>query len=210
MYQIFERINTGGRSLSPQEIRNCVYHNEINNLLFELNNLKEWRILFKQANNEPRMKDMEYILRFLMFSNENFQGTTAISLKKELNLFMDTNKNNINGSKLELYRRQFIETMTLLEKINTSSFENLNSVGHPMGRFHPTVFDSIAVATIRAIESNIEIPWLDNREEFDRRKKKLVSDTEYIEYITMRTTNTAHITGRIELAYKYLYGDVSQ
>jgi hypothetical protein len=37
MYQVFERINTGGRTLSPQEIRNCVYQGLFNSLLIELN-----------------------------------------------------------------------------------------------------------------------------------------------------------------------------
>lgn len=29
LYQIFERINTSGRSLTPQEIRNCVYQGHL-------------------------------------------------------------------------------------------------------------------------------------------------------------------------------------
>ena len=37
LYQVFERINTSGRTLTPQEIRNCVYQGTFNTLLFELN-----------------------------------------------------------------------------------------------------------------------------------------------------------------------------
>ena len=33
MFQVFERINTGGRTLKAQEIRNCVYQGKYNNLL---------------------------------------------------------------------------------------------------------------------------------------------------------------------------------
>lgn len=36
MYQIFERINTSGKALKPQEIRNCVYHGKFNHLLMLL------------------------------------------------------------------------------------------------------------------------------------------------------------------------------
>ncbi|OTN89093.1 hypothetical protein A5819_001585 [Enterococcus sp. 7E2_DIV0204] len=208
MYQIFERINTGGRSLSPQEIRNCVYHNKLNKLLFDLNDLKQWRSLFGQQNKEPRMKDMEYILRYLMFSNKEFIDTTAISLKKELNLFMDLNQNPVNDDKLESYKKQFTKTMDTLYKITPTVFENINSEGSTMGRFHPTIFDSIAVATTKAIAAGISIPWLGNFEEFNRRKKLLVKDENFEEYTTIRTTNTKHITGRIDLAYKYLFEEV--
>ena len=40
MFQIFERINTGGRTLKAQEIRNCIYQGRCNNLLIELNKYK--------------------------------------------------------------------------------------------------------------------------------------------------------------------------
>lgn len=43
LYQIFERINTSGRTLNSQEIRNCVYQGTFNKLLFELNENPTWR-----------------------------------------------------------------------------------------------------------------------------------------------------------------------
>jgi hypothetical protein len=46
MYQVFERINTGGRTLLPQEIRNCVYQGSFNSLLIELNKDQKWRNLY--------------------------------------------------------------------------------------------------------------------------------------------------------------------
>jgi len=36
MYQVFERINTSGKTLLPQEIRNCVYQGKVNTMLFDL------------------------------------------------------------------------------------------------------------------------------------------------------------------------------
>ena len=63
-YQVFERINTSGRTLTAQEIRNCVYQGSFNTLLFELNNDQKWRALFGSTSPDSRMRDIEYILRF--------------------------------------------------------------------------------------------------------------------------------------------------
>jgi uncharacterized protein with ParB-like and HNH nuclease domain len=43
VYLIFERLNTGGTLLHPQEIRACIFHGPFNDLLFELNDIKAWR-----------------------------------------------------------------------------------------------------------------------------------------------------------------------
>ena len=41
IYHVFERLNTGGTTLKPQEIRSCIYHGEFNELLHVLNDGKE-------------------------------------------------------------------------------------------------------------------------------------------------------------------------
>ena len=97
MYQIFERINTSGRSLKPQEIRNCVNHGEFNQLLSQLNNNKSWRLLYSPKNEkiDSRMADVELILRLFAFSfiskMEEIK-TNQINLVKYLNSFMKRNK----------------------------------------------------------------------------------------------------------------------
>lgn len=42
IYHIFERLNTGGTSLKDQEVRNCVYHGKLNDLLVNLNDNESW------------------------------------------------------------------------------------------------------------------------------------------------------------------------
>ncbi|MBI3811806.1 MAG: DUF262 domain-containing protein [Nitrospirae bacterium] len=43
MFHIFERLNTGGMSLRPQEVRNCIHQGPLNDLLNKLNQYKPWR-----------------------------------------------------------------------------------------------------------------------------------------------------------------------
>ena len=54
IYHIFERLNTGGTELKEQEIRNCVYHGKLNDLLNKLNEDKYWRLIYgvDQYNHE--------------------------------------------------------------------------------------------------------------------------------------------------------------
>jgi uncharacterized protein with ParB-like and HNH nuclease domain len=38
IYHVFERLNNGGKKLTPQEIRTAIYYGELNDLIEELNN----------------------------------------------------------------------------------------------------------------------------------------------------------------------------
>lgn len=62
IYFVFERINTGGIRLSPQEIRNCVSLGPFIQRVRELNQFPAWRSVFSGHNN--RAKDEELIVRF--------------------------------------------------------------------------------------------------------------------------------------------------
>ena len=64
IYEVFERINTGGMRLSPQEIRACVSFGPFSKLLRDLNDNPHWRTIFGKVSN--RLKDEELILRFFL------------------------------------------------------------------------------------------------------------------------------------------------
>ncbi len=73
IYQIFDRLNSEGRLLNPQEIRSAVDHGAFIDLIKELNEHVSWRSIYGAKNN--RLKDQELILRFLalFFDKDKYQ-----------------------------------------------------------------------------------------------------------------------------------------
>lgn len=204
LFQIFERINTSGKVLKSQEIRNCVYQGKLNELLFELNKDINWRKLFGTDIEDSRMLDLEFILRFFALGNEELKNLDKgqISLKMYLNEYMGKKINNEEQS-IEIKRKEFQNTIKFLfDNLGNNAFRNLAADGTYQSRFNPTVFDSIAIATNYAL--NIfenEIPISDLK----KRHKILLSDEDFKEFSTIRTTNVDHINGRISLACQILF-----
>ena len=56
IYMIFERLNTGGFNLQPQEIRVALYHGELVNTLKNLNEEKTWRELYGNLSAPFRLE----------------------------------------------------------------------------------------------------------------------------------------------------------
>ena len=66
-YDIFRRINTGGRPLNNQEIRNCLTGQVLRDTLKEMVKLPEFFTATDFSIKKTRMDDQEIALRFLMF-----------------------------------------------------------------------------------------------------------------------------------------------
>ena len=200
MYQIFERINTSGRTLTPQEIRNCVYQGTLNTLLFELNDNIVWRELFGSASPDSRMRDIECIVRFFVMKSERVRNANInqISLKKELNDFMGNNK-NASVETIELFRTEFIETMTQIKTVlGKNAFRNYNQDRFTK-KFHPAIFDAISVA-MYDLNSSGCIP-----ESFSEEQHiSLLTNEEFKICVKVRTTDVENIHKRIEIAKEYL------
>ena len=205
LFQIFERINTSGKILKPQEIRNCVYQGNLNTLLFELNQDIYWRKLYGNDIEDSRMLDLEFILRSFALANHELRilEKGQISLKMYLNQYMGEKKHN-SISFIDSKRIDFQKVIKFIfDNLGVVAFRNLATENTYQTRFNPTIFDSISIATSYAMEKlgdNIPIADIKNRH------KLLLLNEKFKEYSTIRTTNIDHINGRIELASQILYG----
>lgn len=108
LFTIFHRLNTGGNKLSNQEIRNCIFQGNFNELLKELVQNLHFRELFSLEEGKTyRYNYEELILRIFAF-NEKFEKYNG-KLAKFLNDYMDEKKKKITpddiNEKKELMKR---------------------------------------------------------------------------------------------------------
>lgn len=67
-FEIFERLNTGSTTLTPQELRNAIYHGTYNSLIKDLGETAESRFLL---TNPKKMKNYELVLAFFTLNSKN-------------------------------------------------------------------------------------------------------------------------------------------
>lgn len=206
LFQVFERINTSGRSLLPQEIRNCVAQGNFNELLFELNENTSWRKLFGLNEPDSRMRDIEFILRFFALSSSEFKADTRdkISLRRFLDLFM---KNNavLSDTKKRQFKKRFTSAIALIiNNYGENAFHNisLTDATRFASKFSPTIFDSIVIAADNAAaQGGYKLPKNTNQA-----KRELLMDNDYKKAISQETMRKENINIRINKASEILFG----
>jgi hypothetical protein len=134
IYFVFERINTGGIRLSPQEIRNCVNLGPFISKVRELNKLEAWRHVFGPENK--RAKDEELIVRFLAMYVEGHNYSRPMT--KFLNDFSDK-MNKADPKRLEELGKIFSDTIKIVdEAIGQRAFRLIRAL-------NAAVFDAVMV-----------------------------------------------------------------
>ncbi len=63
VFEIFNRLNTGGINLRPQEIRVSLFHSPFYEMLHRINLDPQWRRLLQMPDPDLHMKDVEVLLR---------------------------------------------------------------------------------------------------------------------------------------------------
>lgn len=198
LYQIFERINTSGRSLLPQEIRNCVYQGALNSLLFELNANVKWRSLWGVETRDSRMRDLEMILRFFTLSDDPIlysdRTPANISLKKSLNEYMGAVR---TGSEIDELRQKFIRTVDFVhENFGNTAFNNL-SPSDPSKFFNnlsSTIFDAIMIASWKVVDAKLPKR---KTSEYQERKIQVLKNPEYQKALSQETMRITNIRKRV-------------
>jgi hypothetical protein len=103
-YDIFKRINTGGRALNNQEIRNCLANAGTRQLLHELSGSQSFLMATRGSISHTRMADEELILRFIAFYLIDHQKTNVQEYKGGMDLLLDETVEKLNTADLELMK----------------------------------------------------------------------------------------------------------
>ncbi len=124
-YDIFRRINTGGKPLNNQEIRNSLSGKGLRDTLQKMTNLPEFASATDHSIKSTRMDDHEVALRFILFSRFLETGKNI----HEYNGYMDSSLDNltedlqkIKGEALERYVNLFSNAMKNAEYLFGSKY----------------------------------------------------------------------------------------
>ena len=137
MYEIFNRLNSGGINLTPQEIRRCTFDSKFYEVLYETNTQDSWRKLVGTAIPDIHMRDVEILLRgfAMLIKGESYRP----SMVKFLNSFSQQAKSFDEG-RLQQLRQLLDSFLASCRDLPSDAFHSVKS------RFSPMIFESVFVA----------------------------------------------------------------
>lgn len=192
IYEIFNRLNSGGVNLKPQEIRTSLFHSDFYKMLEFLNLNESWRKITPSQIPDLHMKDIEIILRsFAILVNRKEYKP---SMTKFLNKFSNDAR-SFEPDEIEYFKNLFVHFAKLYEDIGKDIFYTSNN------RFSITIFESIFYFSC--------IDAYNNRT-FDVKKttleniSRLKNDSDYSAAIYDNTASTKSINARLDKATEML------
>jgi hypothetical protein len=185
VYQLFERLNTGGTNLYPQEIRVALYPGAFVDFVRDLNGNDDWRALYGPPSG--RLKDQELILRFfaLYLSAHSYSRP----LKGFLNEFL---KDHRKGGGLDLPKlaARFGEVChTINGGLGRKAFRTKTAV-------NAALVDAVMVGVARRLEEGrIEKP-----KELGKPFKNLLGNADFEWAISRATADEERVERRLGMA----------
>lgn len=194
MFEIFNRLNTGGISLSAQEIRASMYYSKFYDMLYKLNSNKTWRAILSSTSQEIHMKDIEIMLRAfaLALDSANKYKHPMVNF---LNKF-SKDMMKIDEASLQIYENIFLKFLESIAS-NPSIFIGKNN------RFVISLFDSVFVLSTSLAFQNKDISQI---KAFNTNiVNKILLDTSFSQYISKDTTSRDSYLGRLEIVKRILF-----
>lgn len=192
IYQLFERLNTGGTQLTPHEIRVALYAGGFVDYLERLNNKESWRAIY--GKRSARLRDQELILRILALF------TDAAAYKRPLKTFLNdflADHRELRGLNAEKLEEDFDEACKFLQ------------TQAPDGRLrwqgtlvNSAWTESLVVALMRRLQNPSRLDSADLPDALEI----LRSDADFDRAVTRATADEEAVRTRIEKATTVLEG----
>jgi hypothetical protein len=190
IYMIFERLNTGGTILQPQEIRVALYSGAFIDFLHQMNDFEPWRKIY--GPKSKRLKDQELILRFfaLLYRETDYKRP----MKEFLNMYMSDNR------EFELHSRE--EMGGVFQKTVRTVFEGIGQHAfRPQRAINVAIMDSVMVGIARRIQEGRPITDLQG---LSSSYESLVQNDSFLEELESGTTAEDSVHQRINTVIEVL------
>jgi Protein of unknown function DUF262 len=141
IFQIFERLNTGGVRLNAMEVRNCVSYGDFLKDLREINKDEYWRKLVGLPKADKRFKDVELIMRVLALY-DNLEG-----YEKPMKGFLNDYATKMTSLPKKEYSELLQHFCATCQLVNA---ELGDRPFHLRGKLNFSVLDSILVGVMKS------------------------------------------------------------
>lgn len=191
LYELFNRLNTGGVNLTAQEIRMSLYNSNFMKLLLDLNGLASWRRLTTVVY-DLHLRDVEFLLRAitLLVNGDNY----VAPMGRFINTFSKKMK-TAPDEMLELIKFLVTAHLENCDKYNSSIFKTAN------GKFSLVLFESVLYAACgEAFNAKSKtIRYLEEKNII-----RLKQDSKFNELATEKSTNTDVLRERLVYSKRLL------
>jgi len=200
-FEVFERLNLGAEKLNDQEVRNCVYRGNYNELLRSLSQNEYLLRILQSKEPHTRMADRQLILRFFAMwrnTHRNYKGPS----KRFLNTEMEQHR-NLSEEALAEMREVFEKSIEMTYAVfQERAFRRyyMGNTYNPNGtweksRLNVALWDTI-LYTFSYYDREQIIPIKDHvREEF---LDMTANDPKFVEYISTSTDKVDRIQYRAD------------
>lgn len=193
MYEVFNRLNTGGVNLKPQEIRTSMYHSPFYEMLYRANSLPAWRRILGNREPDLHMKDIEILLRgfAMLVEVKNY----APSMVKFLNQF----SRKCRGHSVE--QNDFLSELLNSFLLACTHLPENAFLNKKSGRFNVALYEATfaAVCAKAFRKKEMVIGQLTSE-----KLAQLESDVKFVNATLEGTTQTKNVKLRLERAIEIL------
>ncbi len=199
VYDIFNRINTGGTQLQRQEVRNCIYIGSATKFLKELASMDIFKKSIDFGISTKRAKDQEAVLRYLSFQIQDYNTEYKGSMNDFVERAMQLINKALSFQKLEELKVNFERSMH-----NTFDFFNVKNFRIPSDKTR----GKVNIAHFEAVSfyfSKQEDEFLTkNKEIIKNNYLQLIEDDSYLNAVTSSTGDTQRVKDRFNKALEIL------
>jgi hypothetical protein len=193
--EIYNRLNTGGVNLRPQEMRANLYESNFYNLLYRLNKLPTWRGVIGKPDEDDYMRDVELLLRSfaMLVDGPNYQP----SMSRFLDRFSAKVK-KFSPASADMLEAIFKSFLNAISELPSDAF-----ISEGSGRFSIALFEATLFGVARSIWAAQGAP---NIPPIPANKIALLAaDPDFSKFLQEGTTKQVNVSKRLEIAQK-LFG----